>query len=314
MLSSASFAAWMVSGRNWLSSMIGQKNEFLKAVYRLYEHSGFSLAGAVAYSFIISIFPFCIFLAGLAGLVGTPELAQQAVNNLFEILPKDVASALAPQVVSIMSTTRIDLLTVGGGIALFFATSAIETLRAALNGAYREYETLIYPLVLLRSMLFVFISAASMLILSWAIIVGPGISAHIEPSWLKKLLDSTWLAIGIRYLIACAVIGTQLLALHLFLAAGDRSVRDVLPGVMLSTILWLTLAGLYSYYLEFSDYSRFYAGLSQLMVAMIFFQVTAVIIILGAELNRGLIELKRMRNDSERGDVKEQLISSRRSM
>lgn len=304
----------MVSGRNWLSSMIGQKNEFLKAVYRLYEHSGFSLAGAVAYSFIISIFPFCIFLAGLAGLVGTPELAQQAVNNLFEILPKDVASALAPQVVSIMSTTRIDLLTVGGGIALFFATSAIETLRAALNGAYREYETLIYPLVLLRSMLFVFISAASMLILSWVIIVGPGISAHIEPSWLKKLLDSTWLAIGIRYLIACAVIGTQLLALHLFLAAGDRSVRDVLPGVTLSTILWLTLAGLYSYYLEFSDYSRFYAGLSQLMVAMIFFQVTAVIIILGAELNRGLIELKRMRNDSERGDVKEQLISSRRSM
>jgi membrane protein len=304
----------MVSGRNGLSSMIGQKSELLKAVYRLYEHSGFSLAGAVAYSFIISLFPFCIFLAGLAGLVGTPELAQRAVSNLFEILPKDVASALAPQVVSIMSSTRIDLLTVGGGIALFFATSAIETLRAALNGAYREYETLIYPLVLLRSMLFVLVSAVSMLVLSWAIIVGPAIAAHIEPSWLKKPLDSSWMAIGIRYGIACAVIGTQLLALHLFLAAGDRSVRDVLPGVTLSTVLWLTLAGLYSYYLEFSDYSRFYAGLSQLMVAMIFFQVTAVIIILGAELNRGLIELKRMRKDAELPDVREQLISSRRSV
>ena len=43
-----------------------------------------------------------------------------------------------------------------------------------------------------------------------------------------------------------------------------------------------------------SDYTRFYAGLSQLMVAMIFFQMTAVIVILGAELNRGIFEFKRM--------------------
>ena len=46
--------------------------------------------------------------------------------------------------------------------------------------------------------------------------------------------------------------------------------------------------------LNFSDYTRFYAGLSQLMVAMIFFQMTAVIVILGAELNRGIFEFKRM--------------------
>lgn len=294
--------------------MTEERSEVLKAIYRLYEHSGFSLAGAVAYSFIISIFPFCIFLAGLAGLIGTPELAKDAVAHLFDILPRDVASVLAPQVVSIMSNTRIDLLTVGGGIALFFATSAIETMRAALNGAYREHETLMYPLVLLRSMLFVLISALSMLVLTWAIIVGPGVAANFEPSWLKSLLDSTWMAFGLRYLLAGAVIGTQLLALHLWLAAGDRSIRDVLPGVALSTFLWVAVAGLYSYYLEFSDYSRFYAGLSQLMVAMIFFQVTAIIIILGAELNRGLIELKKLRSDADRRAAKDHLIHSRRSV
>jgi membrane protein len=285
-----------------------EKSEILKAIYRLYEHSGFSLAGAVAFSFVISLFPFCIFLAGLAGLIGTPELAQQAVTQLFNVLPKDVASALAPQVVSIMSSTRIDLLTFGGGIALFFATSAIETLRAALNGAYREYETLIYPLVLLRSMMFVLISAVSSLVLTWAVIVGPGIAAKFEPSWLKSILDSTWLTFWFRYLIAGLVIAVQLVAFHLWLAAGRRSLSDVLPGVALSTFLWIALAILYSYYLEFSDYSRFYAGLSQMMVALIFFQVTAVIIILGAELNRGLIELKKLRNGSERQDIKDAMV------
>lgn len=288
--------------------MSQEKSEILAAIYRLYEHSGFSLAGAVAFSFVVSLFPFCIFLAGLAGLIGTPELAQQAVTNLFDVLPTDVASVLAPQVVSIMSNTRIDLLTFGGGIALFFATSAIETLRAALNGAYREYETLMYPLVLLRSMMFVLISALSMLVLTWAVIVGPGIAAKFEPSWLKSVLDSTWLAFWFRYLIAGVVIAIQLVALHLWLAAGRRSLSDVLPGVALSTFLWVAVAVLYSYYLEFSDYSRFYAGLSQMMVALIFFQVTAVIIILGAELNRGLIELKKFRNGSRRQQVKDAMM------
>ena len=62
----------------------------------------------------------------------------------------------------------------------------------------------------------------------------------------------------------------------------------------LSTLLWLAAGALYSHYLAFSDYTRFYAGLSQIMVALIFFQVTAVIILLGAELNRGIMEIKKM--------------------
>ena len=273
-----------------------QHQTLLMAVYRLYAHSGFSMAGAVAFSFIVSLFPFCIFLTGLAGLIGSPELAGAAVARLFEILPRDVAHALAPQVISIMGTTRIDLLTVGGGIALFFATSAIETLRAALNGAYRVQETLTYPLCLLRSMLFVLILALSTLVLSWAIIVGPAFAGRFEPSWFKSVLDPTWLAFGFRYALAALVLLAALLPLHLWLVAGKRRVAEVLPGIILSTLLWIGVGMVYSYYLEFSDYSRFYAGLSQMMVAMIFFQVTAVIIILGAELNRGLIELRKLAN------------------
>jgi membrane protein len=69
-----------------------------------------------------------------------------------------------------------------------------------------------------------------------------------------------------------------------------------LPGVALSVVLWLAIAAFYSYYLSISNYARFYAGLSQLMIAMIFFQVTAIIILLGAELNRGIMELKKLTN------------------
>lgn len=267
----------------------------LEALYRLYEHSGFTMAGAVAFSFVVSLFPFCIFLGALSGIIfGGRELATQAVDQLFHILPQGVAAGIAPQVEAIMSSTRIDLLTVSAGLALFFATNAIETLRAALNGAYRVVETRPYFFCLFRSMLFVLVSAVSMLILTWAIVVGPAIAARFDPSITQWILRSTWFGAGMRYAFAGAIIAVQLVAFHLWLPGGKRKLKDVWPGVLLSTTLWLTVASLYSYYLNFSDYTRFYAGLSQLMVALIFFQTTAVIVILGAELNRGILELKRM--------------------
>ena len=266
----------------------------LEAIYRLYEHSGFALAGAMAYSFVVSLFPFCIFLGALAGVFGGRELANEAVAQLFQILPQEVAAGIAPQVESIMGNSRIDLLTASAGLALFFAMTAIETLRTALNAAYRVVEQRSYFLCLLRSMLFVLISAATVLILAWAVIVGPVIAARVEPNLTQPLVDSTWLGETVRYGLAVAVIAALLIAFHLWLAAGKRRLKNVWPGVLLSMVLWLVVASVYSYYLDFGDWSRFYAGLTQLMVALIFFQLTGVIVILGAELNRGIYEFKRL--------------------
>lgn len=270
---------------------------FITSLYRLYEHSGFAMAGAVAFSFVVSLFPFCIFVGALSGIFGGRELANVAVTQLFQILPPTVASALAPEVESVMGSSRIDLLTVGGFIALFFATTAVETLRTALNGAYRVQETQPYVISLLKSMAVVILSAISMLLITWIILVGPGFAAKFEPSWFKSLLDSNWLALFSRYGVAAAVIATLLFVFHLGLAAGRRSVRDVWPGIALSTVMWLAVAGLYTFYLEYSNYARFYAGLSQLMIALIFFQFTAIIVILGAEINRGIMEFDRVKNN-----------------
>ncbi len=271
----------------------------LAAIYRLYEHSGFTMAGAVAFSFVVSLFPFCIFLGALSGIIfGGRELASQAVDQLFQILPKGVAAGIAPQVEAIMGSSRIDLLTASAGLALFFATNAIETLRAALNVAYRVKEVRPYLFCLVRSMFFVLISAVSILVLTWVVVVGPVLAARFDPTLTLSVLRSTWFGASLRYGFAALVIGVQLIAFHLWLPGGERGIKDVWPGVLLSVTLWLTVASLYSYYLNFSDYTRFYAGLSQLMVALIFFQTTAVIVILGAELNRGIMELKKMRNGS----------------
>jgi membrane protein len=125
--------------------------------------------------------------------------------------------------------------------------------------------------------------------------VGPELAARIKPTWLLWLADSGWLPLIVRFVIVIAAIGVQLLAYHLWLAAGKRRLADVWPGVLFSLGLWLLAARLFGSWLTFSNYSRFYAGLTSIMSALVFFQLSAIIIILGAELNRGLIEIKERR-------------------
>lgn len=263
-----------------------------RAMWTLFENCGFSMAGAVAFTFLLSLFPFCIFLGALAGTIGGRDLATYAVAQLFQAVPEPVAKALAPEIERVMGTSQFGLLTVGAAISLFFATSAVESLRAALNVAYRVKEGRSYFFCLLQSAFLVLMTAAGMLAVTWGIVVGPMLAASIDSEAVHWLLDQGRFSVSVRYAIVLSVTSVQLLAYHLFLTAGRRSFWDVWPGVLLSVVLWIVLAQIYARWLGISDYSRFYAGLTQLFTALIFFQATAMVVILGAEFNRALSEAK----------------------
>ncbi len=195
----------------------------VEAIYRLYEHSGFSMAGAIAFSFVVALFPFCIFLGALSGLFGGREVAAEAIHQLFLLMPTKVAEALAPEVDAIMSTRRVDLLTVSGGLTLFFATSANETLRAALNLAYRVKETRTYPLCWFYSAIFVIIVSVATLTLTAVGLFGPMFAAQLGIEWLSNFLDQSWFALTMRYLFATIVIAALLFGAHLWIAGGQRT-------------------------------------------------------------------------------------------
>jgi membrane protein len=277
--------------------MLAEARTIWNALYDLFADSGFSMAGAVAFSFVLALFPFCIFLGAFAGYFGGEALAKSAVAQLFEVVPSAVAKVLEPEIMAVMGQSRFGLLTFGALIALFFATSAVESLRAALNVAYRVKETKSYPACLFQSMVLVLLSALGMLAIAWGVVVGPQMLARAKPSWLQWLADQSWLAFIVRYIIVVAIIGVQLFTYHLWLAAGRRRIAEAVPGVLLSMILWILAAKLFGNWLQINDYSRFYAGLTSVMSALVFFQVTAIIVILGAELNRAMIEVRARRQD-----------------
>lgn len=262
------------------------------AVYRVFYDGGISMAGSVAFSFLLSLFPFCIFLAALAATLGGRELADAAIDQLFEAVPDTVAKALAPEVERVMGRTQYGILTLGAAISLFFATSAIESLRAALNVAYGIREGRSYLFCFFQSILFVFATAAGMVAIAWGVVVGPALATARDWQPIVWLFDKGLVSPTSRYTIVIAITLAQLLAYHLWLAAGRRTLWDVWPGAVLSVALWILAAWIYSWWLTVSDYSIFYGGLTKLLTALIFFQVSGVIMIFGAEFNRALAEVR----------------------
>jgi membrane protein len=77
-----------------------------------------------------------------------------------------------------------------------------------------------------------------------------------------------------------------LLLLHRWLPNTRQAFARVLPGVCVTTILWLTGAGAFSWYVgHLAHYAAFYGSLGGVAITLMFFYASAVLFIFGAEIN-----------------------------
>jgi membrane protein len=260
------------------------------ALLRLYSDLGVPLAGAVTFSGVLALFPFLIFVTALAGFFGGSDAADRAVAQLFETLPKEVADAFAPEVRRVVGQTRGDLLTIGFFLALVISSSGVESLRIALNRAYRLEEKRSFWHRRLQSFVFVIAGAVAMLIVGLSIILAPAIQ-EFAGHHIKRLGALGGLIGQLRLLIGTLAMAAMLFAMHFWLPAGKRKLMDIWPGIVHTMVLWMAAGVGYSEYLaRYNYYASTYAGLANVMIALFFFFITALIFVFGAELNRAFIE------------------------
>ena len=90
--------------------------EWLKIPYRaawrlVMVDEGLELSGYIAFAAFLSLFPFLIFLAALAGFLGDRETANDFVQAMFHFMPADVAETLAPAIREVVGVRERGLLT-----------------------------------------------------------------------------------------------------------------------------------------------------------------------------------------------------------
>ena len=193
------------------------------------------------------------------------------------------------EIETVLTTYRTDLLTIGVLLAIYFASNGVEALRTALNRAYEVREMRWWYMCRLESIAYVLIGAVALLIAAFLVVLGPLIWAtavRILP-WLAPF---GWIVLFIRVAAASVVIVIALTVVYLFLPAGRRRFIDVLPGIVVTLVLWLIGGTLFGTYLASfaQNYVNTYAGLASVMVALVFLYYSAAIFVFGGELNAAI--------------------------
>ena len=246
---------------------------------------GLELSGYIAFAAFFALFPFLIFLAALAGFLGDEETASGFIDAMFRFMPDDVAETLAPAVRDVIGSRQGGLLTLGILATLWFASSGIEALRAALNRAYGVSEERPMWWLRVQSVAMVIVSGFILFFVSLAVILGPIVWEAVRPVF-GRTLDAQIVFTTGRYLIAVILLWGALMLLHRWLPNAKQAYRRVLPGVCLTVVLWLTAATLFSWYVgNLADYSMVYGSLGGVAITLMFFYISGIIFIYGAEIN-----------------------------
>jgi membrane protein len=265
----------------------------LTAFRQFLADDGWAIASHIALSALMSMFPFVLVLTAIAGIVGSKSLADEAAHILLEAWPAEVSAPIAAEIHNVLTGAHGQVLTVGIGLALYFASSGVESLRIGLNRAYSVIDPRPIWQLRLESIGYVIVAAVGLLALSFLVVLAPVIwrtALRYLPA-LEPLSDIITLA---RFAIASVLLIVALTLVHLWLPAGRRRFRDIAPGIVVTLVLWLAAGALFGRYL--SDYaftySIYYAGLASVMIALVFLYFTACIFIYGGELNAAIQSAK----------------------
>lgn len=254
-------------------------------------NDGFVHAGNLAYLSILALFPFIILSAAIAHLLGQGQDAQLTVANLLARLPKNVASTLREPIQEVLNVRTGALLWFGAIVGLWTATSFIETIRDILRRCYGVRYYAPFWEYRLGSMLLI-LGAVLLLMIAFAATVALSSIQHLVTQWFPFAPDVAN-SLGIYRLLPAATLFVTFYALFYALTPARYRKHGCRkwPGALLITVWWLATVEVLPFALGlFGGYSLTYGSLAGVMIALIFFFVVGLGVVIGAELNAALAD------------------------
>ena len=240
---------------------------------------------AVAFSAFLAIFPFLVFVVALASLVVDPSTLDVIMKQIDRVAPEQVADILGERLQALTTGTKPGLLTVSAVGAIWAASGAVAALTSALNSANDIRDR--RPFWKTRGLaLLVTVAAAALVIVASVIaIAAPVVAGHLGGASQIFILILRWpVAAGLMLVvIAC---------LYHFLPDTDQPFALITPGSVVAVAGWIAASLAFSLYVShFGKYEVVYGALGSVIVLLLWMWISALVILVGAEINAVLSQL-----------------------
>jgi len=245
----------------------------------------FNSAAALAYYWMLAIFPATLFLLTLLPYLPIPNLDTALLDLLHQAMPTETANLVQDTVDSVMSEKHGGLFSFGIFFTIWTASTGLYAIMQQLNITYNVEEG--RPFLKARGIALLLSFIVLVLIISaFALVVFGG----MIQTWLASMFGKSDLLLFFFALLRWVIIICFLLLGFAFLFYFGPNVeqrfRFITPGSILGVIV-LTLASLaFRYYVSnFGNYNATYGSIGTVIVLMLWLYITGLVFLVGSEVN-----------------------------
>ena len=286
-----------VAANRWAWAVAGQT---ISGTWR----DGFTNAGNLAYLSLVTMFPFFIVVAVVAGAFGASEDGMRAVTLFLDALPLQLVASLRDpidEVVLRAAESTGPLLAISIVLMLWTISSTIEAIREILHNAYQVASEGAFWRYRLGSVLLIF-GAVGLMMLAFVFQVA---LTSIEALLAQRMpgASATIDLLGLGRLVPVAVmLATLYLTIWILTPIRYRGGENLVwPGVALTIGVWLGTTMLLPRILShLTGYDRTYGSFAGVIIALLFFYIIGMGLVLGIHLNAALAIVPRLRQKGRR--------------
>lgn len=242
----------------------------------------FGLAAQLAYFFILSLFPFLLFLLNLIPYL--PIDMDLILNTIADFAPEEVVGLISSNMhaLTIQNSGLLSISIIG---TLWAASNGVNAITRAFNYAYRIERKRSF---LISRLIAVILTIGMVLIIILALLLpvfGRMIGQHIF-SWLGLTEDFLAMWGTLRWIVSSLIFFIALLFLYKLAPNLRLAFSQVVWGAVYATLAWQLVSWGFSFYVNnLGNYSATYGSLGTIIILLIWFYLFGIIIITGGILN-----------------------------
>lgn len=248
------------------------------------DHDLSTYAAALAYRALFSVFPFVLFLMALLGFLQLPAFFDWLREQAALLLPPVALEQVDP-VIDQLQQSQGGLMSFGILLALWTASIGVRALMNAMNKVYEVQDSRPTWKLFLLSVLYTVGLAIMMLLAAGFMTLGPQIMSWIAGQvGMEQLLVTLWT--WIRWPLAIFLLMMAVALIYYATPDVEQDFRFITPGSVVAVIVWLAASVGFGIYVQnFANYNATYGSIGAIIVLLLYFYISAAVLLLGAQLN-----------------------------
>jgi membrane protein len=251
-------------------------------------------AAALAYNFMLALFPAIIFLFTLIAYIPIKGFQKDLLELFAMIMPTNAYGAFHDTIFDIIARQNGKLLSVGFLTALYFATNGVSNLMQAFNKSSLILETRTWLKRRLIALILTVVISVALLVAITIMIAGQYVINFIKTKFDSDAQFWFWLIAFSRWFVILVIFFISICILYRYGPSNKRKWKFINPGSILATSLAILTSIGFTYYTNnFSSYNTVYGAIGTLIVVMIYMYLNSMILLIGFELNASVDLSKR---------------------